>query len=209
MANNFKQFLDASQCAAYRDAIDAAIAESSVAMWRDDLDSDVRIYNAQRKLPVFQPLFDAMVAHHTEQRGEAPGHALLMVNRVLPKDGNLGSGGGWHRDTWFNQNKVFVFFTDVDEANGPFEYVPGSGTLSAKLWDLVRHGRSLRIPDERVAKRPKRLLTIKEGQGTYFDTTLVHRGSPIREGGRYAATLYAFNTKGEKLRKSRERFDAL
>ena len=42
----------------------------------------------------------------------------------------------WHRDPWDEHiTKVFVYFSDVDEDAGPFEYVPqeppGSGTATS------------------------------------------------------------------------------
>jgi len=208
MANKIKCFADEAQCAMLRDTVDRAIAEDTIKIWRDDEGSDIRIYNAERKVPEFSPLYDAMVAHYTSERGVAPKHSFLMVNRLIPMEGNLGSGGGWHRDTWLRQYKIFVFLSDVGEANGPFEYIPGSNRWSAKLKDLIRYRRSLRVPAGHV-RGESVLLTVSAGEGTYFDTTTLHRGSPIREGARYAATLYAFDTSGEKLRRSKERFDVM
>lgn len=208
MTSKIRRFADDAECAMLRDTVDRTIAEDKVKIWRDDHGSDIRIYNAERKVPEFRPLYDAMIAHYTAEKGAAPNHAFLMVNRLIPKQGNLGSGGGWHRDTWLSQHKIFVFLSDVGEANGPFEYIPGTNRMSVKLKDLIRYRRSLRVPAEHV-RGESELLTVSAGEGTYFDTTTLHRGSPIREGARYAATLYAFDASGEKLRRSKERFDVM
>ncbi|WP_226635053.1 phytanoyl-CoA dioxygenase family protein [Brevundimonas poindexterae] len=208
MTTDIVRFLDAPACATLRATVDRTLAANAVSLWRDECDSDVRIYNAERKVPEFRPLFESMLAHYTAKRGTAPNHAFLMVNRVTPKPGNQGSGNGWHRDTWISQHKVFVFLSDVGEANGPFEYIPGSNSPVAKVRDVVRYRRSLRVPEDHV-RGPGTLLTVTAGEGVFFDTTTLHRGSPIREGERYAATLYAFDARGKKLQRSRERFDAM
>lgn len=204
-----RKFLDRSQCHGLTDIIDRAIEDDSIKIWRDEKGADVRIFNAERKIPVFRPLFDSMINCYATEYGRKPRYALLMVNRVLPIEGNLGSGGGWHRDSWFNQRKVFVFLSDVGEANGPLEYIPGTDTLTGKLIDLVRYRRSLRVSAEHASSRETKLLTVPAGHGFYLDTTVLHRGRPIQEGVRYAATLYAFDSGGAKLQKSRERFESL
>lgn len=208
MISKIKRFIDKSECAILRDTVDQTIADDKVKIWRDDQGSDIRIYNAERKVSAFKPLYDAMMAHYTEEQGTAPNHAFLMVNRLTPTEGNLGSGGGWHRDTWLSQHKIFVFLSDVGEANGPFEYIPGTNRIGAKLKDFIRYRRTLRVPAEHVHGNSE-LLTVSAGEGTYFDTTTLHRGSPIRDGVRYAATLYAFDARGKKLQRSKERFDIL
>lgn len=51
--------------------------------------------------------------------------------KLVPKDNNLGSGEGWHRDSVYRiQYKSIVYLTDVNENNGPFEYILGSHKIS-------------------------------------------------------------------------------
>lgn len=201
------QLCGAEDCAELCGIIDREVEKNTIKIWRDDTNSDIRIFNAERKIPEFQGIYKKMVQYYTDQRGEAPNHSFLMVNRVVPKPDSSGSGGGWHRDSWLNQNKVFVFLSDVNEENGPFEYIPGTGGILPKTIDLIRYGRSLRSPDERVATKPKKSLLVNAGQGIYLDTTILHRGRPIRSGHRYAATLYAFNLNKKRTMRSRARFD--
>ncbi|MDQ0564868.1 hypothetical protein GRI55_14560 [Erythrobacter citreus] len=211
MGNEIFQFLDKRQCYDLRQSIDRAIENKSVKLWHDAQGADIRIFNAERKLPEFQPLFEKMLGYYVLKYGFAPRHAFLMVNRIVAAEGNLGSGGGWHRDSWFRQRKVFVFLSDVNEVNGPLEYVSGTGALGVKLADFIRYRGSLRVPTlmGRAKKSKRMLLTLAEGHGVHLDTTVVHRGRPIREGVRYAATLYAFDARGEKLSQSKARFEKL
>mgnify|MGYP000327240200 CR=1 FL=1 len=209
MSQEIIQLCSTQDCVDFRSIVDAEIEKNTIKIWRDDTGSDIRIFNAERKIPALQGLYDNMVTYYTQQRGEAPNYAFLMVNRVVPKPNSAGSGGGWHRDSWINQNKVFAFLSDVSEENGPFEYIPGTGNILAKGMDLVRYGRSLRTPDARVADKPKKSLTVTAGQGIYLDTTVLHRGRPIEAGQRYAATLYAFNLGAKRTARSRAKFNDL
>lgn len=206
MTQEIIQLCSTQECADLRNIVDSEVEKDTIKIWRDDTGSDIRIFNAERKIPAFQDLYDRMVEYYTDQRGAAPNYSFLMVNRVVPKPNGAGSGGGWHRDSWMNQNKVFAFLSDVSEENGPFEYIPGTGNIIAKGLDLVRYGRSLRTPDERVADKSKQSLVVSAGQGIYLDTTVLHRGRPIAEGQRYAATLYAFNLDAKRTARSRAKF---
>ena len=61
---------------------------------------------------------------------------FTLAGHLKFESNNLGSGGGWHRDSPFtNQIKTIVYLTDVSSNNGPFEYLVGSHKRSfyAKL----------------------------------------------------------------------------
>lgn len=110
----------------------------------------------------------------------------------------LGSGGGWHRDSFFPQFKVIVYLTDVTMENGPFEYVVGSHRVQRKCSDVLRQksGISPRYTqasvDSMCSKDGQSVKSFvgKAGTAILCDTSGVHRGRPIREGVRYAITNY-------------------
>lgn len=209
MTQKIIEICSPEECRNLRAEIDVAEQADKIKIWRDDSGSDIRIFRAETKIPAFQDLYGKMVDIYTRERGEAPNYSFLMVNRVTPKSGNLGSGGGWHRDSWANQQKVFSFLSDVGIENGPFEYLPGTGNLHVKLLDMLRYGRSLRTPEDRVAHRKSVPLLVNAGEGIFLDTTVLHRGRPIQKGRRYAATLYAYNLDAKRLARIREKFDDL
>src|SRR5439155_1288274 len=79
----------------------------------------------------------------------------------------------WHRDPWDNHIvKVFVYFSDVDEEAGPFEYVPGSAA-GGRYGDLGQ----------------RRLPARDGGLGELDVDRIVDREAlpPVREEGRDAA----------------------
>jgi len=98
----------------------------------------------------------------------------------------------WHRDPEDEHIvKVFVYFSDVDEAAGPFEYVRGS-TEGGRYGDLWAWGDGHRYPppDElESAVAPEDRVTVTGPAGTIIlcDTGGFHRGGFARENPRILA----------------------
>lgn len=126
-----------------------------------------------------------------------------MANVLKPNLGNLGSGGGWHRDTRYsNQFKAFIFLTDVTEENGPLTYIRGSHT-----YDSIRllneypglENNRFRFSDKDVQMAAKELkldivnLCVPAGTICVANTRGIHRGAPITSGTRIALTNYYFS----------------
>jgi hypothetical protein len=88
----------------------------------------------------------------------------------------------WHRDPEHEHVvKLFVYFSDVDDGSGPFEYVRSSST-GGRYGDLWKHGTSDEwYPPEdelEAAVAPEDRLTMKGPKGTLVlcDTGGFHRG---------------------------------
>jgi hypothetical protein len=98
----------------------------------------------------------------------------------------------WHRDPEDQHPvKVFVYFSDVDEGAGPFEYVRGS-TTGGRYGDLWPWGGRHRYPppDElEAAVAPEDRATITGPPGTMIicDTGGFHRGGFARTSARVLA----------------------
>ena len=99
----------------------------------------------------------------------------------------------WHRDPEDQHVvKVFLYFSDVDEEAGPFEYVAGSaeGGKYGQLWPW---GEGDRYPpnDELEAKidpKDRILATAPEGTLVICDTSGFHRGGYCRSRPRILST---------------------
>jgi hypothetical protein len=90
----------------------------------------------------------------------------------------------WHRD--YNDKhllKVFLYMSDVDEAAGPFEYIPGTmirGNRFADVYPWEIFGEDLYPPDAALEPMSRanesRLVTGPAGTLILCDTTGFHRG---------------------------------
>ena len=121
--------------------------------------------------------------------GSKVSHWFIMANKVTFVPGNVGSGGGFHRDSVYsNQLKVIWYLNDVAVENGPFSYVEGSHK------NLFAPSSPLLPPANRCNTVPGNLkvFTGSAGARLVCDTRCVHGGLPIEEGVRYAITLYTF-----------------
>jgi hypothetical protein len=106
----------------------------------------------------------------------------LWYSVPQPEDANRISSQRWHRD--FNDRrlvKAFLYLVDVDEGNGPFQYVPGSapGGPHGDAWPWRPLGENYPPEDElesRVAGNGARVFTGAKGTLLFCNTAGFHRG---------------------------------
>jgi hypothetical protein len=99
-----------------------------------------------------------------------------------PADAERISSQRWHRD--YNDQhllKVFLYLVDVDEAMGPFQYVPGSqpGGPYADAWPWQPLGKNYPTEEELEAVIPSssvRAFTAPQGTLIFCNTAGFHRG---------------------------------
>lgn len=170
----------------------ASQKDGDVRYWAVDLDQS----------PILRRLMDFANAQYKAVTGELPARSFVMMNLTDSKKAPQGSGGAWHRDSFPDQYKAFVYLVDVDsETQGPFAIVPKSNSpqmraVSALAW--LAKGRKnhdqpswvLRLMER--TKMEKRPILAKAGMPFFANTSLIHRGMPITEGRRIAATAYLF-----------------
>ena len=125
---------------------------------------------------------------------------------------NLGSGNGWHRDSFSRQFKAMIYLSDVSLDNGPFQYVEGTNNY-ANMSELTSYTKMPRLSKRHTAeevdsylqksKKTDQLQTFdaKAGSLILFDSSGLHRGHPILEGTRYALTIYAMRSRSIDQRK--------
>ena len=113
------------------------------------------------------------------------------------------SGGMWHRDAFFCQFKSMIYLSKVDDQNGPFEILPGSHNLMDLIGQIKYANlkyNQYRLSEKEVKKiehhTGKKRKTIKGNPGTLilFNSSTIHRGSPIINGERYTLTNYYYPT---------------
>lgn len=163
--------------------------------------SDVRIFGVEAASPLLRSFYaDPRLLSLASATLRAPAlNAFTLGARLDYRPGNLGSGEGWHRDSFVAQFKALLYLTDVDDRSGPFQLIAASQKLTWLANDIVQARLGLlqnRVSDEQVARllagRPERLRTFSASAGTLLlvDTSAVHRGKPIEVGTRLSLTNY-------------------
>ena len=126
---------------------------------------------------------------------------FTLAARIKTTGHEYGSGGAWHRDSYFRQFKSLLYLNDVDENNGPFQIIRGSNTqdrisIDSKAANLepMQCSFNQEIAEKILKDNPERLITLTAKAGTVVlvDSSAIHRGIPLKNGLRYALTNYFF-----------------
>lgn len=173
--------------------------------WTDYNGSDQRFYRIQEITEKFNFfLYDEVLSSfRNAYMGHQPNDKVdnLLVNKISYVENNLGSGGGWHRDSpHSNQFKAITYLKDVKATNGPFQYVKGSHkfTESLKLYfNKLINDSQYRFTDAELENIITQVghdklitFTCNAGDVILVDTKGLHRGKPIENDIRYAMTIY-------------------
>lgn len=194
-------FISHQACDSMKAWIDEVV-ETNPKIWRDSTGSDNRVFFANLGSEAIDKFYRNSFVIDILSRYEKTGlySGFTLANKVVYKDNNAGSGGGWHRDfVKRKQTKALLYLNDVTGVNGPFQYINGSHRFSS----ILKFQRQFKIPynqfrftDQQVAnildRYPGLLSTLTASKGTLVlvDTRGIHRGQPLQEGVRYALTNY-------------------
>lgn len=196
-----RAWLPRPTCLRAADELRRVVATNSDLLEVDPQKSDHRFW-AYERLAEFGRTF-----HHAQDLlgwaeaylGTPTDNLLTLAGCLLAQPGNLGSGGGWHRDSIFErQFKAMIYLCDVQDDNGPFQFFPGSHRLGYVLetLDYTPAHQPTTFTDEDIQRwiRDRRLapatITGSPGDCILADTRGLHRGMPIRQGSRLALTNY-------------------
>lgn len=195
-------FYSDEECKKLREKIDGYINSENINVWKDELGADNRIYFINEIDSTFErfythPKIRSALAAYT---GTTKPSGMLLAARIDAKTGNLGSGGGWHRDSPVtHQFKAICYLSDVEVNNGPFQYIKRShcklNIIKAYLAGVFKAGQ-YRFSREDIEKYLVSTnssitdLTARQGTLVFSDTKGLHRGKPILEGSRYVLFCY-------------------
>lgn len=201
------EFLSKKQCEELIKEIDGYIESGSNNIWSDNVGADNRVYfidtiNDKFKKIYDTPYFKNVLEVYTGIKNPV---GMLLAGRIDAIEGNAGSGGGWHRDSPIHhQTKAICYLTDVDENNGPFQYIPGSqkklNVIKSYLYKLFKPGQ-FRFTESEIDKYTEftksEVLDLVAPAGTllFADTKGIHRGKPIISGRRYVLFCYYWDGK--------------
>jgi len=192
---------DRAACAEIRSEIDSLVANYPDRIEVDSAHSDHRIWGGERASEQVRAFHDdpTLATFAKAYLKTDVGNMTTLAAKVVAKPNNLGSGGGWHRDSMYEkQIKAILYLSDVSDDNGPFQYVVGSNTKASVLRTLdLHHGANLKrfLSDDLepwCQRHQERIETITGSAGDVIlvDTRGLHRGKPIVSETRYALTNY-------------------
>ena len=201
--NNFVQ---KNTCDNLMKIVDDFIDKNPEHIWIDENKSDHRIHGAENISNKINNLelnsFSKKIGStYLKQDLEL---LMIMINKTIFKSKNIGSGGGWHKDSHANQFKSILYLNDVDSENGPFELIRNTNKdyINFKLFTkLNKIFPNTRFSDDDVKKIIEKnkfkveRITGKAGTLILVNTSLIHRGSPLKGGIRYAMTSYLYPKK--------------
>ena len=81
-------------------------------VWTDSQNSDNRIYGIDILDPFFKEIFESedLKKIYNNYISSKYKYSFVMANKLEFKKNNLGSGGGWHRDTFFSKQLKFILY---------------------------------------------------------------------------------------------------
>lgn len=200
-----ENYISEEQCDLLRAEFERLISEKYV--WKDPLGSDSRIHSIEKVSPLFATLFteDFLEEIYKKYIDSRNIDQFIMANKVSFIPNNSGSGGGWHRDVINRRQLKFIcYLTDSNEQSGCTQYIPGTHTPTQKykINSLLKKDLgAYRYKDEEIEELIQRdqkyaikSFIAKKGTLLILDTSGLHRGRPLEEGTRYAATKYMSDT---------------
>jgi hypothetical protein len=195
----------AKKCVTARAEIDRLLAEYPDAVQKFSAGSDKRMFGVEAKSAVLAEFHgDRFLRSIGEQlKGFSLYNFATLGARIDAISENNGSGDGWHRDAHGYQYKSILYLSDVDDDNGPFEYLVGSH----RRWRAAVETAFGGLPPapntryaaeliDRVVKRfglETRSFIGEAGTLLLVNTSGIHRGRPLRSGSRYALTNYFYH----------------
>lgn len=187
--------------------VDAMLDNPASNIWRDEVNSDNRLFFAENKSTRIKDiLLDKFINSNREEYTKVNSNkSLVLASRLIHKDNNIGSGGGWHRDTPYSkQFKAVIYLSPVTEKTGPFTYIPFShkklNSVKAVWKNIFTVGqyrytqKEIDIYIKEFGIKPIEIIG-KKGTLILVDTKGIHRGAPIQEGSRHTLFNYYWDRK--------------
>ena len=157
---------------------------------------DIRIFGFEKVLDkdIVNLFFDIDNKASIKFFKKKPVYQTLMVNKTfVPSDKlSLGSGSGWHRDSYIKrQMKTIFYLTRVNIENGPFTYLEPKFKFFSRFYPVktrlsVNADKKLNFCSKKIS-----ITSEKPGLGFSIISNYIHKGIPVKNSTRYAITIYS------------------
>jgi hypothetical protein len=197
-------FYTEQECSLLRDGIDNLVIERNKKdmLWEDPSAADKRCFGAEEDNQLIAGYFSNRFLNSVADNyfGAKMTCSNTLASKIIYREGNSGSGQGWHRDGNQMQFKALVYLSDADLKDGPFQIIRASHKVK-KIFQHIKimdyDGLNSRFTSHQIGKvlsyepHNHEVLEGKAGTLVLFDSSAIHSGSPLTfGGGRYALTNY-------------------
>jgi len=195
-------FLTEDECSKYIQIIDDLVNDDKANIWCDNTESDQRIYFVNQINTDMSTFYnnEEIRTYLKNYLGISKPAGMLLASKVSFKEGNKGSGDGWHRDSPIrHQFKAICYLNNVTENNGCFQYIKGSHrkvnifkAYFSKLFQFGQYRFSDKEIDAFCSSQKLNISSVKGDAGDLVlaDTKGIHRGKPLNKGCRYVLFCY-------------------
>jgi hypothetical protein len=157
---------------------------------------DIRIFGFEKILDkdVVDYIFEIDKKASIKFFNKKPNYQTIMINKTFKPLNykGLGSGGGWHRDSYFKkQMKTIFYLSSVDLNNGPFCYLEPKNELFSRYYPISKRLGENADKKLEFCTNKKYITAKKKGFGFSIVSNFIHRGLPVKKGVRYALTVYS------------------
>ena len=173
--------------------------------------SEHRVWHAEKKskpIKLFKNFSDDLMTRLFNKVNESV-NVLAIRNKRIPNYSKEDNDCRWHMDSLFNQYKVFLFLSDVDEHSGPLQIIKGTHRLTFKIKKIMS-GQIIALKDifskdgsrsygsikddwiNRLIGKENSIknLNVEKGTIVIVNTSMIHRAKPCIKNIRYALTSY-------------------
>ena len=165
---------------------------------------DLRLHGLDRASSYVNEFFKENLKEHLKNINYSSSNKVSLFSVLggkLVAGNNQSSGGGWHRDMYYEQYKILIYLSDVDENKGPFCYFEKSHKKYFQIINLILNFFSNNItrynnliPEilQKFNFGKKKLLVGSKGTCIVFNSSGLHRGIKIQNGERLSMTAYLY-----------------
>ncbi len=165
---------------------------------------DLRLHGVERSSFYINNFFNNELKDHLDNINLTASKKVSLFSVLggkLVSGNNQSSGGGWHRDMYYEQYKIIIYLSDVNKNNGPFCYFENSHKKHMQILNLLFNIFSKNIT--RYSEKligffsfmnlgNKKILTGRRGTCIVFNSSGLHRGINILSGCRFSLTAYLY-----------------
>tara|TARA_Y100000294_G_scaffold177993_1_gene206224 strand:+ start:3351 stop:4160 length:810 start_codon:yes stop_codon:yes gene_type:complete len=200
-----ENFLNVNKCEEIIDLINIYHKKNNHKIWKkDDNEGDLRLFGAEKIDKLINEYYkNQEISDIGNLYIKSPIHNVFTLagKTSFTNKNNLGSGGGWHKDSINPSFKSMLYLTNVNSGDGNLQLIEDSNSFKNIIIinsEVKKNLLNTRFKNDEIEhliiKFNLNIANVSGKAGTLilFDGSYIHRGSPIKSETRYALTNYFY-----------------